>query len=116
MKINKYAVVFVSVMMAASLFAGPRGYPHRGPRHHGRPHHSHHHNNAGIAIAAGVVGLIAGAVIASEPPPPQPVYVQQPQVIVQPQPVYMQQPRTVVVPNPTIIMPQSPNSVIVIPQ
>lgn len=122
MKINRFAVVFVSVMMAASLFAGPRGHHHHGPRHSGRHHHSRHHSNAGIALAAGVIGLIAGAVIASEPTPsPQPVYVQQPEVVVQPQPVYVQQPKvvvkpqTVIVSEPKIVMPQTPNSVIVIP-
>lgn len=126
MKFNRCAIVLVTVMTAASVFAGPRGHHHsRGPRHHGRHHHySRHHHDAGVALAAGVVGLIAGAVMASDtppPPPPQPVYVQQPQVVVQPQPVYVQQPQVVVQPQPVIVsepaivMPNSPNSVIIIP-
>lgn len=126
MKFNRCAIVLVTVMTAASVFAGPRGHHHsRGPRHHGRHHHySRHHHDAGVALAAGVVGLIAGAVMASDtppPPPPQPVYVQQPQVVVQPQPVYVQQPQVVVQPQPVIVsepaivMPTSPNSVIIIP-
>ena len=126
MKFNRCAIVLVTVMTAASVFAGPRGHHHnRGPRHHGRHHHySRHHHDAGVALAAGVVGLIAGAVMASDtppPPPPQPVYVQQPQVVVQPQPVYVQQPQVVVQPQPVIVsepavvMPTCPNSVIIIP-
>lgn len=132
MKFNRCAIVLVTVMTAASVFAGPRGHHHnRGPRHHGRHHHySRHHHDAGVALAAGVVGLIAGAVMASDTPPPpppvyvqptqvvappQPVYVQQPQVVVNPQPVYVQPAQSVIVTEPAIVMPNSPNSVIVIP-
>ncbi len=41
---------------------------YQGRRHHGRPHHYRHHKrkNNGAAIAAGVIGLAAGAIIASE--------------------------------------------------
>jgi hypothetical protein len=39
-----------------------RHYGHRGYR--GYRHHRHHHNDAGAAIAGGILGLAAGAIIA----------------------------------------------------
>ena len=46
-----------------------------------RPYHRHRHHNNGDAIAAGVIGLAAGALIGSALSQPQPTYVR-------PAPVY----------------------------
>ncbi|EJF89177.1 BA14K family protein [Bartonella tamiae] len=67
---------------------GPRYYDH---------HHRHRHNNGGNALAAGVIGLAAGAIIASTlsrtSPQPSVIYRQSPHVIYQePRAIYPARP------------------------
>lgn len=58
-------------------------------RHSGRWHPSHHrHNRTGDAIAAGILGLAAGAVVGSIMSQPQPVYAQPVPTYSPPPPVY----------------------------
>lgn len=148
MKINKVALIAVTAVLAGTTFAGPRprgGF--HGPAPRGRPapafHHSHHHcGGAGAVIGAGIVGLVAGAILASEPAPQtvvhetvyvpqpvvqQPVYVQQPvaqaqpvvaqaqPVVVQTQPVYVQQPVVVQTTGVYVPPPPAPPPVYVAP-
>jgi len=69
--------------MVASAEAGPRhGWRDHDRHDHHRPHHrKHKNNNAGAAVAAGIIGLVAGAILlgaTSRPsyagPPPGPAY------------------------------------------
>ncbi|WP_420414287.1 BA14K family protein [Roseibium sp.] len=70
----------------ATAEAGPRhGWRDHGGHHHqhrpGRHHRKHRNNNAGAAVAAGIIGLAAGAILLSATnrpsyagPPPGPAY------------------------------------------
>ena len=73
----------VSAVMVVAPFAGASAHDHYwgGPGYWGGPrywdHHHHHHHDHGDAVAAGVVGLAAGALIGSalsQPSQPQVIY------------------------------------------
>jgi len=98
------AATLAMAVVATSLpsTASADQWRHRG--HHGYSHHHHRGGgDGGAALAAGVFGLAAGAILGSAlapapvyaaPPPrpvyvaPRPVYVTPPPVYVEPQPVY----------------------------
>ncbi|MCB1493878.1 MAG: BA14K family protein [Rhodobiaceae bacterium] len=76
-------LAIAALSLPTDAFAGDR-YGHKRYYRDPRPpvvyyKHRRHHNDAGVAVAAGILGLTVGALIASAPPrrtyyAPQPVY------------------------------------------
>lgn len=65
----------VGAAIVATAFAAAAPANARDWHHHG--YYRHHHNNVGGVVAAGALGVAAGAVLGSVlAPPPAPVYVQ----------------------------------------
>ncbi len=134
-KMMKMCSVLVSVMMAGSV--GMAQYHGRGDHrgdHRGGYRGGYHgysdegrrygyYHNARGEVVFGLVGLLAGAAIASSitrsetvyvqqpvyvQPEPRVVYVQQPAVVQPPQIVYVQQPQVVKEPEPKIVYVPQP--------